>query len=151
MATPRNPGADTTSPGLATAGAAAPPRFPQQTVTPNPSLVPLVPSGVIPDEAKLQAQVVDRLLADLAQSLAVTQAGGKPNTESFSRVMTRLREACRLITEGFQPACLDVEIVVQKTRQEATAHNWAFTAKAAQDLDLWTSALQPLFNTRAGG
>ena len=43
--------------------------------------------------------------------------------------------------------CLGVEVVVQKTLQEATAHDQAFTTKAAQDLDLWTSALQPLFDT----
>ena len=30
---------------------------------------------------------------------------------------------------------------------EATAHDQAFPAKAAKDLDLWTSALQPLFDT----
>ena len=32
---------------------------------------------------------------------------------------------------------------------EATAHNWAFAAKATKDLDLWTSALQLLFDTDA--
>ena len=31
--------------------------------------------------------------------------------------------------------------------QEATVHDRAFTAKAAKDLDLWTSTLQPLFDT----
>ena len=51
------------------------------------------------------------------------------------------------MTEGFQQACLDVEVVVQKTIEEATAHDQAFTAKAAKDLDLWTSALQSLFDT----
>ena len=42
--------------------------------------------------------------------------------------------------------CLGIEVVVQKALLEATVHDWAFTAKAAQDLDLWTSALQPLFD-----
>ena len=49
--------------------------------------------------------------------------------------------------EGFQQACLDVEVVVRKTIENATAHDWAFTDKAAQDLDLWTSALWPIFDT----
>ena len=83
----------------------------------------------------------------LAQSLAVTQARGSPHAGSFSGVMTGLRKACGLMSEGFQQACLDVEVVVQKTIEEATAHEWAFTAKAAKDLDLWTSALQQLFDT----
>ena len=38
---------------------------------------------------------------------------------------------------------------MQTTLVEATAHNRAFAAKAAKDLDLWTSALQPLFDTNA--
>ena len=61
--------------------------------------------------------------------------------------MTGLRKACGLMTEGFRQACLDVEVVVQKTIQEVTVHDWAFTTKAAQNLDLWTSAIQPLFKT----
>ena len=43
--------------------------------------------------------------------------------------------------------CLGVEVVVQKTLLEATAHDRAFAAKATKDLDLWTAALKPLFNT----
>ena len=60
--------------------------------------------------------------------------------------MLGLRQACGLMMEGFQEACLGIEVVVQRTLLEATAHDWAFTAKATQDLDLWTSALQPLFD-----
>ena len=86
-------------------------------------------------------------MAHLAQSLAVTQAGGNPQVGSFSGIMTGLREACGLMTEGFQQACLDVKVVVQTILQEVTAHDWAFTTKAAKDLDLWTSALQLLFDT----
>ena len=63
--------------------------------------------------------------------------------------MTALRKACGLMSEGFQEACLDVEVVVQTTLAEATAHDLVFAAKAAKDLDLWTSALQPLFDTDA--
>ena len=85
----------------------------------------------------------------LAQSLAVSSAGGNPDIGAFSGVMTALRKACGLMSEGFQEACLDVEVVVQTTLVEAMAHDWAFAAKAAKDLDLWTSALQPLFNTDA--
>ena len=146
-AMPPTPGADTTSPSPATTRVAAPPRFLQWPVAPSPSLAPPVPSGIILDKADLQAQVADRSMAYLTQSLAMTQAGGNPHAGSFSGVMTRLRKACRLMTEGFWQACLDVEVVVQKTIEEATAHDWAFTAKAAKDLDLWTLALQLLFDT----
>ena len=45
--------------------------------------------------------------------------------------------------------CLDVEVVVQTMLVEATSHDRAFAAKATKDLDLWTSALQPLFDTDA--
>ena len=107
-----------------------PPGFPQQPVAPNLSLAPPVPLGIFLDEGYLLAQVADRSMADLVQSVAVTKAGGNPHTGSFSGVMTGLREACRLMTEGFQQVCLDVEVVVQKTIQEATAHDQAFTAKA---------------------
>ena len=86
-------------------------------------------------------------MAELAQSLVVTQARGNPNTGAFCSIMTRLRQACGIMMEGFQEVCLCIEVVVQKTLQEATAHDWVFTAKATQDLDLWTSALQPLFDT----
>ena len=85
-------------------------------------------------------------MAELAQSLAVTQTRGNPNARAFSGVMTGLRQACGIMMEGFREACLGVEVVVQKTLLEATAHDRAFAAKAAQDLDLWTSALQPLFD-----
>ena len=47
--------------------------------------------------------------------------------------MTGLRQACGLMTQGFQEMCLGVEVVVQKTLLEATTHDRAFAAK---DLDL---------------
>ena len=65
-------GADTTSPSPATTKVAASPRLPQQPVTPNPILAPPVPPAIVPDEVGFQAQVADRSMADLAQSLAVT-------------------------------------------------------------------------------
>ena len=146
-ATPTALVADTTSTPAATE-VTVPPGFPQQLATANPSLVPPVPSGVILDkDVDLQAQMADRSMTYLAQSLAVTHAGGNPDTGAFSSIMTSLRKACGLMSEGFQQACLDVEVVVQKTLLEATAHDRAFTTKTAKDLDLWTSALQPLFNT----
>ena len=85
-------------------------------------------------------------MTELAQSLAVTQAGANPNAGAFSGVMTGLRQACGIMMEDFREACLGVEVVVQKALLEVTAHDWAFTAKAAQDLDLWTSAFQPIFD-----
>ena len=63
--------------------------------------------------------------------------------------MTALRKACGLMSEGFQEVCLDVKVVVQTTLAKAMAHDRAFAAKAAKDVDLWTSALQPLFDTDA--
>ena len=53
------------------------------------------------------------------------------------------------MSEGFQEACLDVKVVVETTLAEAMAHDRAVATKAVKDLDLWTSALQPLFDTDA--
>ena len=134
----------------ASIGTTAPPRFPQQPVTASTSQVPPVPSDAAPgQEVGLPAQIAKRSMTYLAQSLAVSSAGGNPNKGAFSGVMTALRKACGLMSEGFREACLDVEVVVQMMLAEATSHNQAFAAKAAKDLDLWTSALQPLFNTDA--
>ena len=146
-AAPSVPGADTMSPSPATTKVAVPSGVAQQPATLNPNFAPPVPPSIVPIEVDFRAQVTDRLIADLAQSLAVAQARGDPHTGSFSGIITGLRKACRLMTEGFRQVYLDVEVVVQKTIEEVTAHDWAFTAKAAQDLDLWTSALQPLFDT----
>ena len=85
----------------------------------------------------------------LAQSLAVSGAGCNSDIGAFSSVMTALRKACGLMSEGFQEECLDVKVVVQTMLAEAMPHDQAFAAKAAKDLDLWTSALQPLFDTDA--
>ena len=79
------------------------------------------------------------------QSLAIAQAGGTPQAMAFSGVMTGLWEACGLMSQGFQEACLSIEVVVQKTILEATAQDRAFTAKATKDLDLWTAALSATF------
>ena len=142
---PPTPGPNTTASALAPTEmdqtATAPPGFHQQPVVPIPSLTQVVPLGVDPDEGTLQAHIGDRSMADLTQSLAMTQAGGNPHAGAFSGIMEGLKEACGLMTKGFQQACLDVEVVVQKTLEDATEHNQAFTAKAAQDLDLWTAAL----------
>ena len=147
VATPTAPAADTMSTPVATE-VTVPPGFRQQLATPNSSLVPPVPSGVIPDkDADLQAQMADRSMTYLAQSLAMAHAGGNPDTGAFSSVMTGLRKACGLMSEELRQACLDVEVVVQKTLAEAMAHDRAFTTKATKDLDLWTSALQLLFDT----
>ena len=120
----------------------APPGFQQPAAALLPSLAQIVPPGVNPDEGALQARVGDRSMADLAQSLAVTQAGGNPHTGSFTSIMEGLKEACRLMTEGFEQACLDMEVVEQKTIEDAMANDRAFTVKTAQDLNLWTAALQ---------
>ena len=55
--------------------------------------------------------------------------------------MMGLKMMCGLMTRGFQQVCLDVEYAVQKTLEEAMAHNQAFTQAAAEDLDLLTTAL----------
>ena len=95
-----------------------------------------VPPGLPLGQPSIEVLVADRWMADLVQSLAVTQAGGNPQARAFSGVMTGLRQACGLMTQGFQEACLGVEVVVQKMLLEATANDRAFTAKAAKDLDL---------------
>ena len=95
----------------------------------------------------LPTQIVDRSMTYLAQSLAISSAGGNPDIGAFSGVMTTVRNACGLMSEGFREVCLDVKVGVQMTLVEATSHDQAFAAKAAKDLDLWTSALQLLFDT----
>ena len=144
--TPTVSRADTTSPSLVPTGSTAPPGLKAVGTTPNSSTVPPVPPSLAPTRPDPSALLVQRSMAKLAQSLAVTQAGGNPVAGAFSGVMTGLRQAFGIMMEGFWEACLGVEVVVQKTILEATAHDWAFATKAAQDLDLWTSALQPLFN-----
>ena len=138
--------ADTTSPSLVPTGPTTPPGFAGVGTTTNPSTVPLVPPGLVLAGPDPSALIVNRSMTKLAQSLAVTQAGGNPNAGAFSSVMTGLRQACGIMMEGFWEACLGIEVVVQKALLEATAHDRAFTAKATQDMDSWTSALQPLFD-----
>ena len=107
------------------------------------------PDAVPGQDAGVPSQIANSSMSYLAQSLAVSSARGNPDIGAFSGVMTALRKACGLMSEGFREACLDVEVMVQTTLVEATAHNRAFVAKAAKDLDLWTSALQPLFDADA--
>ena len=148
-ATPTPPVVNPTSIPVSTR-TTAPPGFLQQPVTASTSQVPLVPPyAALGQEAGLPAQIANRSMTYLAQSLAVSSTGCNPDIGAFSSVMTTLRKACGLMSEGFQEACLDVEVVVQTTLAEATSHDWAFATKAAKDLDLWTSALQPLFDTDA--
>ena len=66
---------------------------------------------------------------------------------THSAIMEGLKVACGLMTEGLQQACLDVEVIVQKMLEDTTAHDWVFTKKAAQDLDLWTTVLQPVLHS----
>ena len=99
-ATPAAPAADTTSIPVTT-GTPVPPRFPQQPAIPSTGQAPPVPSGAMPDpEAKLQAQITDRSMTYLAQSLTVSSAGGNPDAGAFSGIMTSLRKACGLMSEG---------------------------------------------------
>ena len=107
------------------------------------------PNAVPGQDVGVPAQIANRSMSYLAQSLAVSSARGNPDIGAFSGVMTTLRKACGLMSEGFWEACLDVEVVVQMMLAEATAHDRAFATKATKDLYLWTSALQPLFNTDA--
>ena len=81
----------------------------------------------------------------LAQSLAVSSTGGNPDVGAFSGIMTALRKTCGFMSEGFWEVCLDVEVVVQKMLAEATAHDWAFAAKAAKDLDFVDLSLTATF------
>ena len=127
---------------LVPSGSKVPPGLPTAAGTPNSD-------AAQPATLNREVLVADQAMADLAQTLAVAQAGGNPQARAFSGVMTGLREACGLMFQGFQVACLGVEVVVQKTLLEVTAQDRALTAKAAKDLDLWTSALQPLFDTNS--
>ena len=118
------------------------PTFPQDVSTmTTPATAPVTPPDQNPGMGSLQAWIAEQSMAHLAQSLAATQAGGDPHAGTFAGVMEGLKEVCGLMTARFQWVCLDVEAIVQKTLEEATQLNWEFTATAAQDLDLWTTAL----------
>ena len=131
-------------------GTSVPPRFPQQAASASTNPVPPVPPSTrLGHGVGIPNHITDRSMTYLAQSLAVSSASGTPDIGAFSGVMTALRKACGLMLEGFQEACLEVELVVQTTLVEAMAHDWTFATKAAEDLDLWTSALQPLFDTNS--
>ena len=73
-----------------------------------------------------------------------THAGGNPHAYSFTGIIEGLKEVCSLMMTTFQHACLDVEVIVQKTLEEATWLNCDFTMAAAKDLDKWAAALQPV-------
>ena len=125
----------------------SPPSFRQQHVAPIPSLIQVVPPGLNLDQGALRAQIGDQSMACLAQSLAVTQATSNPHASAFSGIMEGLKVACRLMTKGFQQACLDMEVVVQKTLEDNMALDQAFTEKATQDLNLWAAALWPVLDS----
>ena len=126
----------------------APHRFSQLPTTASNSQVPPVPPNTaLGQGVGLPAHIANRSMTYPAQSLAISGTGGNPNIGAFSGVMTALRKACGLMSEGFQEVCLDVKVVVEMTLAEARAHDRAFATKAAKDV--WTSALQPLFDTDA--
>ena len=129
------PGGDTSS-NLVPSRSNMPPGFSERAVTPNPNAALPVPPGIALGQPSIEALVADRSMAELAQSLAMAQAGGNPQAGVFSGLMTRLRQTCGLMTQGFEEVCLGVEVVVQKMLLEATATDRAFTTKAAKDLNL---------------
>ena len=73
-------------------------------------------------------------------------AGGNPHAYSFTSIIEGLKEVCSLMTTRFQRACLDVEVIVQKTLEGAMWPNHDFTVAAAQDLDKWATALWPVLD-----
>ena len=46
------------------------------------------------------------------------------------------------MNKGFQQACLDVKHIVEKTMEEATAHDQELTWATTEGLNLWTAALR---------
>ena len=90
---------------LVSTGTSAPPSFPQQPATASTSQVPPVPPDAASGQAAgLLAHIANRSMTYLAQSLAVSGTGGNPDIGAFSGVMTALRKACGLMSEGFQEA-----------------------------------------------
>ena len=86
-AMPALPAADTMC-TPATTGTTAPPRFLQQPATPSTSQAPPVPPGTVLDQDMgLQAQIANRSMTYLAQSLAMSSAGGNPDEGAFSGII----------------------------------------------------------------
>ena len=107
-------------------------------------LVPGVPPGQDPVTGFPQVPAGDQFMTPLTHTAA--HAGGNPHAYSFTGIIEGLKEVCSLMTTGFQRACLDVEVIVQKTLEGATRPNHDFTVAAAQDLDKWATALRPVLD-----
>ena len=110
----------------------------------TPGLVLDVPPGQDPVTGFPQVPAGDQFINPLTHTAA--HAGGNPHAYSFTSIIEGLKEVCSLMTTGFQCACLDVEVIVQKTLEGATRPNRDFTVAAAQDLDKWATALQPVLD-----
>ena len=105
----------------------------------TPGLLPGAPPGQDPVTGFPHVPAGDQFMTPLTHTVA--HAGGNPHAYSFTGIIEGLKEVCSLMTTGFQHACLDVEVIVQKTLEEATRLNRNFTVAAAQDLDKWAAAL----------
>ena len=112
---PTVPGEVTTT-SLVPPGPNVPSVFPVLAVTPNPDAAPPVPPGITLGEPDLEVQVADRSMGNLAQSVAVNEAGGNPHARSFSGVMTGLRQA-------LQPL-FDTDNVSEADMEARWAHTW---------------------------
>ena len=120
------------------------PTPPDGSTAATPSLVPGVPPGQDPVTGFLQVPAGDQFMNPLTHTVA--NAGGNLHTYSFTSIIEGLKEVCSLMMTGFQCACLDIEVIVQKTLEGATQSNRDFTVAAAQDLDKWATALRPVLD-----
>ena len=97
--------------------------------------------GLNPDLEALKKKHEDWTMASLSLAVMAAQADSTAHVGTCTGIMEGLKITCELMNKGFQQACLDVEYLMQKTMEEATAQDWAFTQTTTENLDLWTTAL----------
>ena len=147
------PDANTTDPHASASDSLPKPVHPPGLPSPTPSdgstattpgLIPGVPPGQDPVTGLPHVPAGDQFMNPLTHTAA--HARGNPHAYSFTGVIVGLKEVCSLMRTGFQCACLDVGVTVQKTLEGATQPNRDFTVAAAQDLDKCAAALRSVLD-----
>ena len=121
------------------------PMLAEQTQSPGPS---------IPDTSATAAsgsgQALPKDVPVIPTTSSSTQTNDRPDANSITGVMARLKEVCNIMTTGFQCACLDVETIVHRLLEGAKQLKRRFAEAAFQDLNTWVSALQPVLDSGGG-
>ena len=66
----------------------------------------------------------DWTVTGLALATTLVQISSTSHKNAFSGVLQGLKLMCKLMKEGFEQGCLDVEHIIGKAVEEAMAHDW---------------------------